>query len=386
MQQSTSPTANVSEIRQALNVLFQPGDVVELRAFKSRRCTVSGYYDDFDKLASDAAKVNRVAGGVYITLNQIDPALLARRVNRYEEYAGTTTADNQVIRRQWFPIDVDPQRPAGISATDAEHDAAIEKARAIHQYLVRDLGWPEPIAADSGNGSHLLFRIDLSIDDESCQLVENGLKALDQKFSDGQSDVDVGVYNASRIWKLYGTATGKGDHTEDRPHRVAKLLRVPDTITTVSVEQLRALAGERESRRAPVSCDGNGAGFAEDKLDVPGWLNERGVEFFVKDKPGTRGQTIYALRNCPFDESHTDGDACVMQDADGKLSAKCFHNSCSEKGWQEFKEAIGAPTRSGVQPPHSDTRPSGNGKMVPPAIARENRIAVNARVRRRRKS
>ena len=368
---STSPKANVSEIRRALDVLFQTGNVVELRAFKSRRCTISGYYDNFDKLASDAAKVNRVAGGVYITLNQIDPALLARRVNRYEEFVAVTTSDNQVTRRRWFPIDVDPKRPAGISASNDEHEAAIEKARVIRRYLVEERGWPEPGAADSGNGAHLLFRIDLPIDDESRQLVENGLKALDQKFSDGQSDVDTGVSNASRIWKLYGTATGKGDHTEDRPHRVAKLLHLPDDIATVSVEQLRSLAGERESTPAPVSCDGNGAGFAEDKLDVPAWLTEKGVEFLVKGKTGSRGQTIYALAKCPFDESHADGDACVMQDADGKLSAKCFHNSCSEKGWQEFKEAIGAPGRAAMQhtrndAPHSgagDTRSKNAGKM-----------------------
>lgn len=51
------PRADATEIRRALGVLFEPSDVIELRAFKSRRCTISGYYNEFDKLASDAAKV-----------------------------------------------------------------------------------------------------------------------------------------------------------------------------------------------------------------------------------------------------------------------------------------------------------------------------------------
>jgi len=144
--------ADPEEIRRTLGILFDPGDVIEIRAFKSSRCTISGYYDDFDTLTKDAVRVNQIAGTVYVTLNRIKPALLARRANRYEEFASTTTSDDQVVRRRWLPIDLDPGRPAGISATDTEHDAAIEKAREIHRFLVKELGWPEPVAADSGNG------------------------------------------------------------------------------------------------------------------------------------------------------------------------------------------------------------------------------------------
>jgi hypothetical protein len=60
---------DLDEIRRTLDVLFEPGDVVEIRAFKDRRCTISGYYDDFDKLAKDAVRVSQTVGTVYVTLS-----------------------------------------------------------------------------------------------------------------------------------------------------------------------------------------------------------------------------------------------------------------------------------------------------------------------------
>jgi hypothetical protein len=112
-------------------------------------------------LAADAAKLNKSAAGCYVTINKINPDLLARCANRCKERPKQTTADDQVIRRQRLPIDVDATRPAGISASEAEHDAAIALARKMSAWLVDELGWPEPLIGDSGNGGHVLPRIDL---------------------------------------------------------------------------------------------------------------------------------------------------------------------------------------------------------------------------------
>ncbi len=53
------------------------------------------------------------------------------------------------------------------------------------------------------------------------------------------------------------------------------------------------------------------------------------------------GRTAYSLARCPFDASHKAGDAAIFQDDNGKLSAKCFHDSCSGRGWAEFRNVIG---------------------------------------------
>ena len=76
-----------------------------------------------------------------------------------------------------------------------------------------------PVTGDSGNGAHLLYRIDLPNDEPATLLVRGCLAALDVLFSDDRVSVDTANFNASRIWKLYGTVSRKGDDTPERPHR-----------------------------------------------------------------------------------------------------------------------------------------------------------------------
>src|SRR5262249_32653030 len=91
-------------VLDVLRTLFRPGQVVELRAPNHPRngWTTAGYFDDYRKLAAAAAELSGVAPGVYVTLNEINPALLARINNRVEEYAKQTTSDADVRRRRWL--------------------------------------------------------------------------------------------------------------------------------------------------------------------------------------------------------------------------------------------------------------------------------------------
>lgn len=221
-------TAPVEEIRRALAALFDPGQVVELRVLNvggKDKNTASGYFDDHDVLADQAARCDGKGSGVYVVLNEINPALLARRANRIEQWAKLTTADHDVIRRRWLPVDFDCIRPAGISTTDAEHDEAIDRARDCAEKLTAE-GWPTPLLADSGNGAHLLYPIDLPNDEASLTFVRSALEAINGEFGDERVKVDLKNFNAARIWKLYGTLARKGDDTPDRPHRRAHLLEL----------------------------------------------------------------------------------------------------------------------------------------------------------------
>ncbi len=98
--------------------------VTELRALNvGGQGTVSGYFDDHEKLAHAAAVYSGKASGIYFTLNPVNPDLLARAVNCCKKYAKNTTKDADIVRRRWLLVDLDPKRPAGISSTDAEHQA-----------------------------------------------------------------------------------------------------------------------------------------------------------------------------------------------------------------------------------------------------------------------
>src|SRR5215216_7161742 len=212
---------------RTLEVLFQPGAVVELRAFRGRE-TVSGYYDDHPALAREARKLDERNYAVYVTLNEVDPALLARASNRTRKvYRELTTSDGDIVHRRWLPLDLDPARPSGVSATDAEKRTALRRAVEVRGFL-RGQGWPEPVVGDSGNGYHLLYRVDLPNDQESLELVKGILQSLAFRFDDDRVKVDTTTSNAARIWKLYGTTARKGDDTQERPHRLSRLLKVPE--------------------------------------------------------------------------------------------------------------------------------------------------------------
>src|SRR5439155_3437167 len=179
--------------------------------------------------------------GVYVTLNPCTPALLARSANRLTERAQQTTSDSDITQRCWLPIDFDPVRPAGISSTATEHDAAVQHARQCYAWL-KQRGWPVPLAADSGNGTHLLYRIDLPNDSASRDLLKRCLEAVALYHSDDVVSVDLTTFNAARIWKVYPTLARKGDNLPERPHRLARLLDAPTPVEIVTRPQLEALA------------------------------------------------------------------------------------------------------------------------------------------------
>lgn len=208
-----------------------PKHIVELRVLcakvqgSSWPQTRSGFFNDRKAMVRSICQIEK-AMGWYVTLNPCLPDLLSRRCNRVDRVGeGETTRDSQILHRRWLPIDVDPIRLPGISATEEEHQEAIALARSIAAYL-RSMGWPAPIIGDSGNGGHLLCPVDLPREDGG--LVERCLKSLDQKFSSPTVKVDTANANPARIWKIYGTPACKGDSTDHRPHRMAKLLEIPD--------------------------------------------------------------------------------------------------------------------------------------------------------------
>jgi hypothetical protein len=246
---------DLQEIARTLGVLFQAGDTVELRIPKTEReGTVSGYFTDHAALAKALAARNGDPG-VYVTLNPVIPALLARCSNRIRSRARTTTSDKDIARRRWLLIDCDAERPADISSTDEEHEAALARAHDIRMVLSEE-GWPAPVLADSGNGGHLLYPVDLPNDDTSKKLIEAVLKALAARFSDAAVKVDETVFNAARITKAYGTVARKGDDVPERPHRLSRILDVPNVLTPVARELLEGMAASVAPRPAPARNTG----------------------------------------------------------------------------------------------------------------------------------
>jgi hypothetical protein len=170
---------------------------------------MAGWFNDFDRLAEAITPWDGNAPDIYVTLNPVHPGLLYRAVNRLKEYAENLTQDQHILCRRWLPLDLDPVRFSGISSKDAQHDAALARAREVRVWL-NEQGWPPPVVADSGNGGHLLYRVNLPNDDESRGLVQRCVEVVALRFSGAALDVDETVFNAERVWKLYGTLHVKG--------------------------------------------------------------------------------------------------------------------------------------------------------------------------------
>jgi hypothetical protein len=217
-------------MQRAAELIMGPGSVHELRIPKAgREKTISGYFDSPSKLARAAADLDATGkyAGIYITLNPCNPALLARCCNRIRPHAEVTTSDHDIVRRCWLLIDCDPRRPAGISSTDQEHGRAITTMCGAWDDL-RSAGFGDPVVADSGNGGHLLYRVDLPNDQNTTDRIQRALIGIARHCAPDDVDIDLTVYNAARICKLYGSMARKGDSTLDRPHRRSRILEIPE--------------------------------------------------------------------------------------------------------------------------------------------------------------
>ncbi|MBA2753646.1 MAG: hypothetical protein H0U40_04185 [Chloroflexia bacterium] len=222
-----SPVPDSDTIRAFYRALVRPGDVHEIRIPnpRDRRLgVVSGYVDDEDRFVAIAADIDgSAAEAVYATLNPVNPALLARAANRLERNAKTVTGDHDILRYRNLLVDVDPVRPAGISATDEERAGALATTDAIVAFLAEQ-GWPDPVVhGSSGNDGLLIYRLpDLSNTAESVALVKATLETLASLFDSPGVKVDTSVANPSRLVKVLGTLAAKGDHLPDRPWRRAE--------------------------------------------------------------------------------------------------------------------------------------------------------------------
>jgi hypothetical protein len=285
---------------------------------------------------------------VYFTLNPVKPALHARSANEFNKCQAT--ADCDIVAYTLFPVDVDPVRQSGISATDAEKAEALKVIAQIEQFFTAR--GVTPIRADSGNGYHLLIPTITYTDVPAAAAQAHQLqKLLHLRFSTDAAKVDTTVFNPGRIFKLYGSLSMKGSDTPDRPHRYARIL-LPKKVTNIDLfdivnDDLDAFA-KQSVPAAPAKAAGNakpsrsraasGWDHETSKGVLAGVLERAGFEYRTKTKEGSE---LYVFFECPH---HTDpnGDryeCCAIVRPDGSYAGKCMHDD--EAGWTELKAAIG---------------------------------------------
>jgi hypothetical protein len=225
-------------------------------------------------------------------------------------------------------------RPAGTSATEEQVKAAYLVSKTIRADLTAR-GFSEPIFAESGNGYHLVYRLDdIPNNDTTTTIIKSFLIQLAEIYDTPIVKVDISVHNASRLIKLYGTVACKGDHTDLAPHRLSKIIYAPNIPISVSLEQLQALVPSVEK---PPTCGSRRESKRVFRLDI--FLARLGIGY----KTGPyNGGTRYLLEHCPFNSDHGPGEAAIF-DNDGKFGFRCQHNSCSDRHWSDVRELVDGP-------------------------------------------
>lgn len=320
-----------SEVRKAILVLKPGSQLFEVRVIYGNKAMFSGYFKDADTVVNELKKFSRAQDcNVYITLNQLNPACYDRmQKDRFMKNPKSTTSDNDVEALEWLMVDLDPKRPAGTSSTDEQISLAKAIGNKIFKFM-RELGFNDPVTGFSGNGVHLLYRVRLKNTDESKQLLEKSLKTLNMLFSTEKVDVDMKNFNPSRVCKLYGTLAQKGSNTDERPHRMSRIVGSPQSVTPTDVEYVKKLCKLYPQQDKPRQYNR----YSPEQFDLEEWMGRYGLRY---RKAGYADGTKYILECCPFDSNHKGKDACIFQNRSGAIGFHCFHNSCSDKRWQDVR-------------------------------------------------
>ena len=331
-----------ADILRAARLFLMPDDVVEVRVLgvdKRRYGVFAGYFDaeHVDALVDAVIAADTIDGAnTYLTINPVNPDLLARAANRLAPHARHTTADADIIRRRWGLIDLDPVRASGIAATDGEHEAALARTDDVAGFLAAH-GVPADalVQVDTGNGAAVYISTDLPNDAASLRLVQRVLAALALRFSDDVVTVDTTVANAARIVRVPGTLNRKGDSTPERPHRLSRLLHIPQTIAVCAMDALAgiaALAPQEEPRREH-AFPNSGRAFDLDTFMA------RHLQGAIGPHAWSGGRK-WVLPVCPWDTEHMNRAAFIVQFASGAVAAGCHHHGCEGKGWSDLRQLM----------------------------------------------
>lgn len=320
------------EIRKTINVIKPDGELFEVRCLEANgRKVYSGYFKSPESLIDQLCRLNSTDSNIYITLGKVKEDCYSREQReKFVMNAKNTTNDNDIVGYKWLFIDVDPQRPAGVSSSEEQLQKAKERGNRIYVFM-KNLGFNDPVTALSGNGIHLLYRIQIANNEENRGLVKKCLAALDMFFSDDELKIDTTNFNPSRICKLYGTMARKGSNTEQNPHRLSHLISEGSREPTdrIYLEKLVAMIPEKEEKPQKYN------NFNPKEFDLEDWLQRYNIRY---RKGSYSDGTKYILDECPFDSNHKGKDACIFQTRSGAIGFHCFHNSCSDKTWQDVRK------------------------------------------------
>lgn len=324
---------NEQTIRQWFYLFKGEGKLTEIRLLAKKGSyskTLSGYFTDVETMLAQLRPYADSEYGIYATLNAVKDACYGRDQHNVLLPNPVTTGDGDIAGRDYVLIDIDPKRASGTNASDAEKKHAQDIANRVYHYLTNE-GFSRPVVADSANGVHLYYRVQLANSDENKMLIKNFLEVLSMWFSDDYADIDKSVFNASRIVKVIGTSSNKGANTAERPRRESRFVLIPDTFAITERAYFEKVAAMLPKPEKP----SRGNGYSGESFDLDTFIQQHGIA--VHSRTRFDGGEKIILEECPFNGSHKHPDAAIFKLDSGAIGFKCLHNSCSGYTWKDVR-------------------------------------------------
>lgn len=297
----------------------------------------SSLHDNLDSLRDGIRRAGAV--DCYTSLNRPAP----RKYSSGRWCKALRNADFEKITR--LVIDLDPVRPTGTNSTAAELERAVEVAGKVALFFA-GYGWPPPVSACSGNGRHLVYRINLNCNPQVIAAQKRLYALLADTFGTDKVIFDRKVCNPGRIWRLYGTKNRKGEHSDERPQRLSECW-VPKRWEAVTPNQWADVAealGCDKAATAPKQIAKRTAGGGRGDygtLKVAEWFEaHQAYKFHVE-------RNVHAVR-CPWESEHSRADdpnaaESIIYETDGNGwgGFYCHHDHCDGRDIRDVMDLWG---------------------------------------------
>lgn len=249
---------------------YAAGDWITLMALGAKESRVGGFfragsYTAFSDSPETAAKLIRELEdrqspqGIYFLPNRIKEGVESRFEKRtwVADSKGEGLSNSDFEFRRVVYLDLDPDRPRNISATDAQMKATMARAIKVWDDLTSILSTilstdtpSSPLGLGfSGNGTQIHIAVDdLPATKEVETLVDRLLKAANAAWGGEGIKVDTVVKEVKRLCPAFGSWKRKGanDPESTRIHRRSWFVPASETAYRLTEDQLRQLVGAVE--------------------------------------------------------------------------------------------------------------------------------------------
>lgn len=324
---------DITEAYKWWDVLRDGNQLTEIRLISNDGKTASGIFDDIDTLINAITPFTN-DWNIYYTMNRLpDDVKGLPQYNKIIVRPKQTCNDNTITVRDYICVDLDSVRLSGTNATDEQVEHTKKTANALYKYLI-NVGFNPPVVVFSGNGVHIYLRCAMLNNEKNTKIVKRFLQALSMMFTDEHTDVDTAVFNPARIMRLPSSYSCKGNRLDEtRPQRLCRFVKIPQEIKVNDIayfEKVAELYPEEETRP---SASNN---YSSDKFDLESFIAKYNIEIDKVQK--VAGGTKYLLKACPWNPDHRSPDSMLFQRDNGAVSFFCYHSSCQDKHWSDFRK------------------------------------------------